>query len=229
MRIAKALAQYGICSRRKAEELIYQQRVSVNHSIIATPVYFVAAEDIISVDGKIIDSNIPQVKIWKFFKPKAVITSTNDTKGRKTVFDLLPRSIGRVMTVGRLDYNTEGLLLLTNNGAIARKFELPSSGYQRKYLCRAFGRIPPDMVKRLASGTSINGVHYRQVKMKVKSSVGNNNWSEITLYEGKNREIRKLFSYFGLQVNRLIRISYGPYELGEMQPRALQEIEFSKQ
>jgi 23S rRNA pseudouridine2605 synthase len=226
MRIAKALALYGVCSRRKAEELIQQGRVSINQNIINTPVCFVAKEDEVKVDGKNISTKLTPVKIWKFFKPKGVITSTNDKQGRQTVFDLLPNTIGRVMTIGRLDYNTEGLLLLTNRGATAREFELPTSGYQRKYLCRSFGDIPANMAKELAQGINIKGVQYRHVKMKINKSKGQNHWSEITLLEGKNREIRKIFAHYGLQVSRLIRTSYGPYQLGNMQPKELQEVKY---
>ena len=224
MRIAKALSLYGVCSRRKAEELIEQGRVSINKSIINHPIYFVTRKDDIKVDGKTISTELEPVRIWKFFKPKGVITSTNDKQGRQTVFELLPNTLERVISIGRLDYNTEGLLLFTNRGEIARKFELPAYGYQRKYLCRSFGDIPDNIVKELARGINIKGIQYRQVKINIYNSKSHNNWSEITLFEGKNREIRKIFAYYGLQVSRLIRTSYGPYHLSNMQPRELQEV-----
>ena len=226
MRIAKALALFGVCSRRKAEELIQQGRVSVNYQTISTPVFFISENDQLKVDGQSICMKSPVIKIWKFFKPKKVITSTNDEQGRLTVFDLLPKNIGRVMTIGRLDYNTEGLLLLTNSGAIARKFEIPASGYQRKYLCRSFGYITANMTTELAQGVNIDGVQYRHITMKINESKNHNNWSEITLTEGKNREIRKVFTHYGLQVNRLIRISYGPYHLENMKPKELKEVKY---
>ncbi len=226
MRIAKALALYGVCSRRKAEELIQQRRVSINKNIINHPVYFIAKKDKIKVDGKNISTALSPVRIWKFFKPKGVITSTNDKQDRQTVFELLPSTLERVISIGRLDYNTEGLLLLTNRGETARKFELPASGYQRKYLCRSFGAITDNMVQELARGINIKGIQYRQVKIKIHQSKGKNHWSEITLLEGKNREIRKIFAHYGLQVSRLIRTRYGPYHLVNMQPRDLQEVKY---
>lgn len=226
MRIAKALALYGICSRRKAEELIQHRRVSINNNIINHPVHFITNEDVISLDGQNISTELPNIRIWKFFKPKGVITSTNDKQGRLTVFELLPSTLERVISIGRLDYNTEGLLLLTNRGGIARTFELPASGYERKYLCRSFGAVTGNMVKELAIGVNIKGIQYRQVKIKIHKSKSKNHWSEITLLEGKNREIRKLFAHYGLQVSRLIRISYGPYRLNNMKPRELQEVKY---
>ena len=224
MRIARALGFLGVCSRRDGESLIKQRRVLVNGNVVCSPIYFVTHSDQIVIDGKMISTKPPLVKIWKFFKPRKVITSTYDQQNRSTVFNYLPSSIGRVVTIGRLDYNTEGLLLFTNRGTIARRFELPKSGYKRKYLCQSYGKIPQTMAQELLVGLNIEGIQYRKIKIKTYKSKNLINWTEITLVEGKNREIRKIFSYYSLKVIKLIRTEYGPYKLGKMKPRELQAV-----
>ncbi len=222
IRIAKLIAQAGICSRREAEELISEGRVQVNGQTITTPATFIT-DQAIKVDGKLINAKQP-TKLWLFYKPKAVITTSKDPQNRKTVFDLLPKHMPRVITVGRLDFNTEGLLLLSTNGQLARYMELPKNKWVRKYRARVFGKIDHERLKKLEKGITVDGVRYRSIKVEVEVEKESNSWLKISLEEGKNREIRKVMEHLGLQVNRLIRTSFGPFNLGNMELGEIREV-----
>ena len=233
MRICKALSHLGICSRREAEKLVGDNRVIVNDKKIDSPIFFVKDGDhikISSTNHKVIitKKSLQSIKLFKYYKPKNVIVSTNDEKSRTTIFQLLPSNLGRLVTVGRLDYNTEGLILLTNNGTLSREFELPSSKYLRKYLCKSYGSIPHYMISELSKGITQKGVSYRPIEMKIVKNKGQHYWSEIILQEGKNREIRKIFNHYGLQVSRLIRTSYGPYHLKDMTTGEIRKITYTR-
>lgn len=226
MRIAKFICAQGYCSRRKAEELIFSKRVSLNGEIIENPVYFVTKKDNITIDGKKLDVAQEQEKLWIYYKPVGEITTHDDPEGRNTVFANLPSEIGRVVSVGRLDVNSEGLLLLTNSGQLANKLSLPANNYKRVYKVRARGLTQEaiDEIDRINNGLILAGINSKPVDIKILNSNSYNRWFIVTLHEGKNREIRKLFTHIGLEVNRLIRISFGKFELGHMQPGELQEV-----
>ncbi|WP_323732655.1 pseudouridine synthase [Candidatus Bandiella euplotis] len=224
IRISKALSACGASSRREAEKLIAHGLVKVNGVTINTPVFFVKDEDEISVAGKVLSKNI-NVKLWKYFKPKGVITSHKDPLKRTTLFEILPSSIGRVISVGRLDYNTEGLILLTNSGNLARTLELPSTKIERVYLCKAHGKMPTKMPEALAAGVTIDSIKYAPIFIEITKQHNTKAWYKVTLSEGKNREIRRVFERFDLQVTRLIRTSYGKFSIGSMKERDLIEID----
>ena len=230
MRISKALSHLGICSRRSAEELISKGRVKINNCTLTSPIYFVQDSDQIYVDGKMIIKH-QSVRLWKYFKPKGIITTHKDSYNRTTLFQILPKNIGRVISIGRLDYNTEGLILLTNNGDLARKLELPKTQIRRVYLCKAYGIMPTNMLIKMHQGITINQIKYKPITAILYKKKISNSWYKITLYEGKNNEIRNIFAYFNLQVSRLIRVDYGDYSTHNMQSRDLVEInsqEFSQ-
>ena len=222
-RIAKRIASAGVCSRRDAERLILAGRVSVNGKVLETPAFLVSEEDSIVVDGKEISTK-PVTRVWLYHKPVGLVTTVRDPQGRPTVFGSLPKEMPRVISVGRLDLNSEGLLLLTNDGEWARKMELPSSHVKRTYRVRVHGKIPGDLSEQLAKGRTVAGVHYAPCDVKIERGAGSNSWLEISLQEGKNREIRKLMASFGIQVARLIRVSYGPYELGDLEKGKVREV-----
>jgi 23S rRNA pseudouridine2605 synthase len=219
-RLAKRIAECGIASRRDAEKLIESGMVIVDGKIVNTPVFLVTDRSEILVNGKKIPQKPQKIIIWKFHKPKGVITTKSDPKNRKTVFDFFPNFDQRLIHVGRLDYNSEGLLLFTNNGDIARKMELPSTGLERKYRVRIFGNLTDEKIQTLKNGVVISGIKYRSVRIEIDSSrlSRSNSWITVTLREGKNREIRKIMEYVGCVVNRLIRIGYGPFNLGNLSP-----------
>ncbi|MSO14512.1 pseudouridine synthase [Rickettsiales endosymbiont of Trichoplax sp. H2] len=227
IRITKALSHYGICSRRDAELLIAKNRVKVNNHVLDSPIYFVNDEDVIHVDDVIV-SKPSKIRLWKYFKPKRVITSHKDNFGRTTLFEILPKNIGRVISVGRLDYNTEGLILLTNNGDLARKLELPATKLKRIYLCKAYGIMPKNMIQELLLGIKIDNIQYGPIFVEVYKKQNSNTWYRIKLYEGKNNEIRKVFAHFNLQVNRLIRTDYGNFSSKNMIAKSLIEIEYKE-
>lgn len=214
-RIAKAISQSGVCSRRDAECLIDKGLVTVDGVIIKSPVVFVDDNSVISVNGTTITNQLPQVRLWRYYKPISIITTHKDPYLRNTVFENLP-TLPRVISIGRLDINSEGLLLLTNSGALARKFELPSSKIKRVYKVRACGK--PNKIRDSSEAVNINGVIYRPQSIKLICTKGYNSWFEVILTEGKNREVRKIFDYYGLKVNRLIRTQYGPFTLGNLKP-----------
>jgi 23S rRNA pseudouridine2605 synthase len=222
-RIAKRMARAGLCSRREAETWIAARRVKVNGMLIDSPALNVSDEDSILVDNKPIAGAEP-TRLWLYHKPTEMITTHKDPQGRRTVFETLPKDMPRVISVGRLDYNSEGLLLLTNDGALARKLELPSTGWIRHYRVRAYGGITPSMLENMKKGAMIDGVQYGSVEATIESHSGNNHWLIVKLAEGKNREIRKIFEHFGCQVNRLIRVSYGPFLLGKLARGEVKEV-----
>lgn len=223
-RVAKVIARSGLCSRRDAERLIAEGRVAVDGEVITSPALNVSDNNIIKVDGKPLTLK-EKSRLWIFYKPKGVITSASDPQGRMTVFDVLPENLPRVITIGRLDYNTEGLLLLTNDGAVARHIELPSSGWIRKYRVRAFGIIDNTKLNMLRIGATIDGVRYGAAKIELEKTQNGNSWFIISIKEGKNREIRKMMEYAGMEVNRLIRVSYGPFALGKMHVGDVVEVD----
>lgn len=222
-RIAKRLARAGICSRRDAEKWIAQGRISVNGEVLTSPALNVAPEDKITVDGKPLQEKEP-TRLWRYHKPAGLVTTHKDEKGRPTIFSTLPETLPRVISVGRLDLSSEGLLLLTNDGELSRHLELPATGWSRKYRVRAFGKTTQAALDRLKEGIRIEGVSYGAILAEIDKVQGGNVWLSVSLNEGKNREVRKVLEHLGLKVNRLIRLSYGPFHLGKMEPGAVEEI-----
>lgn len=223
MRIAKAMAHAGLCSRRDAEAWIEAGRVSVNGKVLTTPAHVVSADDQIVVDGEPLPA--PQApRLWRYNKPRGLVTSHKDPQGRRTVFDALPPNLPRVVSVGRLDINTEGLLLLTTDGALARHLELPSTGWLRRYRVRAHGRVSEQALHGLRAGVTINGVRYGPVDARIDREQGSNVWLTLSLREGKNREVKRLAEHLGLTVNRLIRLSFGPFALGDLAEGDIEEV-----
>lgn len=223
MRIAKAMARAGLCSRREAERWIADGRVNVNGTILKTPAVEVTGSDRVLVDGRALPMAEP-VKLWRYHKPRGLVTTHADPQGRPTVFDSLPEDLPRVISVGRLDFNTEGLLLLTNDGALARHLELPATGWLRRYRVRAHGRVGQQQLDRLQDGVEIDGVRYGPVEATIDSLQGANIWLTLALREGKNREVRRILESLGLEVNRLIRVSYGPFQLLELKPGEVEPV-----
>lgn len=222
-RIAKTIAAAGICSRREAERLIENGRVQINGQILKTPAFLVTDQDEILIDGVSLP-NRQKRRLWCYHKPTGLITTHRDPKGRPTVFEKLPKYLPRVISVGRLDFNSEGLLLLTTDGALARSLEHPSRGWTRKYRVRVHGTVTHTIIERLKKGITVKGIHYAPCELETERKQGSNTWVLITLKEGKNREIRKMMDFFGLPVTRLIRISYGPFQLGNLAPGAVKEM-----
>ena len=222
-RIAKRMARAGLCSRREAERWIEAGRVAVNGKILESAAFTVTPEDSITVDGKAIPP-LERPRLWRYHKPPGLVTSHKDEKGRDTVFDKLPEELPRVISVGRLDLNSEGLLLLTNDGELARKLELPATGWKRKYRVRVHGHPKDADMQKLAKGITVDGVRYGSIEGTIDSTKGANSWLTISLREGKNREIRKVMEYLGYSVSRLIRISYGPMSLGDLRAGAVEEV-----
>ncbi len=223
-RIAKFLARSGVCSRRKAEEYILQQRITVNGEIVETPAFSVDGTEIIKFDGEKIQAK-DKTRLWLYHKPTGLITSHKDEKARDTVFSCLPAGMPRVISVGRLDLNSEGLLLLTNDGALSRALELPENGWSRRYKVKVHGYFDERILKRLEKGVTVDGVEYAPCKITLDSKQGSNSWLTISLTEGKNREIRKLMNSIDLSVARLIRLSYGPFQLGALKPGEVKEVQ----
>lgn len=222
-RIAKVMARAGLCSRRDAEKWIEAGRVFVNGRKLTSPAVTVTAEDEIKVDGEQIGQK-EETRLFLLHKVAGLVTTARDEKGRKTVFETLPKTLPRVVSVGRLDINTEGLLLLTNDGELARYLELPSTGLKRRYRVRAFGRVSQQRLEGLKKGLYWKGVKYAPMEAEMESQQGSNVWINITLTEGKNREVRNVMESLGLEVNRLIRVSYGNFHLGQMGKGAVLEI-----
>jgi 23S rRNA pseudouridine2605 synthase len=222
-RIAKVIARAGVCSRREAEQLIADGHVTLNHKILKTAAINVTDADQIRINGKL----LPQAEdsmLWRYHKPEGLVVSHKDPQGRPSVFDKLRQQLPRVMSIGRLDINTEGLLLLTNDGEIERLLELPSSGWIRRYRVRAYGKMDDAGLERLKGGVEIEGVRYGPVEAKVETSQGDNVWMTVAIREGKNREVKKIMEYLGLQVNRLIRTNFGPFQLGDLKRGGIEEI-----
>ncbi|MGP9791037.1 pseudouridine synthase [Roseinatronobacter sp. NSM] len=222
-RIAKVLARAGVASRREAEVMIISGRVSVNGKRIDSPALNVTARDRISVDGKPLAAAEP-ARLWMYHKPLGLVSTTRDEQGRPTVFDALPEDMPRVMSVGRLDLNSEGLLLLTNDGDLKRRLELPSTGWLRKYRVRVNGTPSDDMLAPLRDGIVIEGERFQPMIVSIDRQQGANAWLTIGIREGKNREIRRAMAHVGLSVNRLIRVSYGPFQLGQLAKGAVSEV-----
>jgi 23S rRNA pseudouridine2605 synthase len=222
-RIAKVIARAGVCSRRDAERLIAEGRVALNGEKIGSPALNVALDALITVDGKPIPSAAP-AKLWRYHKPAGLVTSHRDPQGRPTVFEKLPRSMPRAISVGRLDINSEGLLLLTNDGALARQLELPSQGWVRRYRVRLFGKVTQADLDKLAKGVTVDGVRYEPVTAELERAKTSNAWAMVSLKEGKNREVKRLMEFLGFKVSRLIRVSFGPFHLGHLPEGAVDEI-----
>lgn len=222
-RIAKVMARAGLCSRREAEAWIAAGRVSVNGVRLDTPAKTVVPEDSITVDGKPLPGKEP-TRLWLYHKPRGLVTTARDPEGRPTVLAALPKSLPRVVTVGRLDINTEGLLLLTNDGGLARHLELPSTGWLRRYRVRVHGEVDEAALADLSKGVAVDGVLYGAIEAKLDRRQGSNAWLSIGLREGKSREIKKVMEHLGLAVNRLIRVSFGPFQLGDLPEGAVEEV-----
>ncbi len=224
-RIAKVIARAGLCSRRDAERWIAEGRVKLDGKVLDSPAIVVGPENTIIVDGE----PLPQperARVWKYHKPKGQITSARDPEGRPTVFDKLPKDLPRLQPVGRLDYNSEGLLLFTNDGEVKRKMELPATGWTRRYRVRVHGQVEEHHIKALAEGMTIDGIHYAPIEAVISNQARSNAWVTMSLKEGKNREIRRVCEHLGLIVNRLIRISYGPFQLGEIPEGEIVELPY---
>jgi len=222
-RIAKFLARAGVASRREAEKLIEQGIVTVNGAVLTTPAFKVTPDMDIRVDGARIAKPGPP-RLWRYHKPDGLVTTHKDPQGRKTVFEALEGRLPRVISVGRLDLTTEGLLLLTNSGDLSRRLELPSSGWARRYRVRAYGRVRQSQLDNLKDGVTIDGVQYGPVRAQLDQQQGGNVWVTLSINEGKNREVRTLMRHLDLQVNRLIRTAYGPFQLGKLRKNAIEEI-----
>jgi len=222
-RIAKVIARAGIASRRDAEKIIEAGRVSVNGMSISSPALNVLSSDRIVVDGKELRSPEP-ARLWLYHKPIGLVTTTRDEQGRTTIFDELPPELPRVMSVGRLDLNSEGLLLLTNDGGLKRKLELPSTGWLRKYRVRVNGRPQEKTFEPLRKGIVIEGEKFQPMQISIDRQQGANAWLTVGLREGKNREIRRAMEAVSLSVNRLLRVSYGPFQLGNLKSREVEEV-----
>ena len=213
-RIAKVLARAGLCSRRDAERWIADGRVAVNGKVLASPATNVGARDRIMVDGQPLPQR-ERTRLWLYHKPRGRVTTARDPQGRPTVFAALPVDLPRVVAVGRLDINTEGLLLLTNDGGLARILELPSTGWLRRYRVRAHGTVKEADLAALKDGIAVDGVLYGAVEATIDRVQGSNVWLTVGLREGKNREVKRVLGHLGLTTNRLIRVSYGPFQLGD--------------
>ena len=222
-RIAKVLARAGLCSRRDAERWIADGRVAVNGTVIASPALNVTGRDRIAVDGEPLQSR-ERTRLWLYHKPRGLMTTARDPEGRPTVFASLPADLPRVVAVGRLDINTEGLLLLTNDGGLARVLELPATGWLRRYRVRAHGTVTQAALDTLKDGVTIDGIMYGAVEATLDRVQGSNVWVTVALREGKNREVKRVLGHLGLSTTRLIRVSYGPFQIGDLAEGEVQEI-----
>lgn len=222
-RIAKAMAHAGLCSRRDAEGLIAQGRVKLNGRKVDTPATFVSGSDQIEVDGTPLKRKNP-TRLFMYHKPTGLVTTHKDELGRKTVFDMLPKDLPRLVSVGRLDLNSEGLLLMTTDGELSRYLEHPSTGWSRNYRVRVFGAIDEGKLASLKNGITVEGIKYGPIMVKIEKSSPTNSWLQVTLKEGKNREIRKVMGALGLEVSRLLRVSYGPFQLGQLPRGNIKEV-----
>jgi 23S rRNA pseudouridine2605 synthase len=222
-RIAKYLARAGVASRRDAERLLTEGKVRLNNVPVTHPATFVAAGDLVTVDGKLVEEP-DRTRLWRYHKPEGLVTTHRDPQGRPTVFDKLRQQLPRVISVGRLDLTSEGLLLLTNDGALARTLELPATGWIRRYRVRVHGAVEPPALAALSKGATIEGVRYAPIEAGLDSRKGENAWLTVSLREGRNREIRRVMQYLGLDVTRLIRIAYGPFQLGALARGGIEEV-----
>lgn len=222
-RIAKLLARAGIASRREIERMIAEGRIALNGEKLTTPATLLADLGGVTVDGKPVQP-AAATRLYRFYKPTGTLTAERDPKGRATIYDRLPQGLPRLMPVGRLDYMTEGLLLLTNDGELKRRLELPRTGVRRTYRARAFGPVTQEQLEKLAEGVTVEGVHYGSIDANLERRTGRNCWIEMSLTEGKNREVRRILAHLGLQVSRLIRVAYGPLTLEGLDPGMVDEV-----
>jgi 23S rRNA pseudouridine2605 synthase len=222
-RIAKVIARAGVCSRRDAEKLVAQGRVALDGETVTTPATRVGDNQVVSIDGRPLREP-ERTRLWRYHKPEGLVTTHRDPQERPTVFHALPANLPRVVSVGRLDINSEGLLLLTNDGTFARSLELPAAGWTRIYRVRLFGKVSQKDLEGLAQGIAIAGVKYGPVIADLERSKGMYSWARVELKEGKNREVKRLMEHLGLKVARLIRIAFGPFHLGHLSPGAAEEI-----
>ena len=222
-RIAKLLARAGVASRRDVERMIAEGRIAIGGETLTTPATLLDDLAGVTVDGQPVQAPTA-ARLFRFYKPQQTLTAARDPKGRATIYDRLPPGLPRLMPVGRLDYMTEGLLLLTNDGELKRQLELPSTGVVRNYRARAFGTVTQAALERLAEGVTIEGVHYGPIIANLERRTGRNCWIEMSLTEGKNREVRNVLAFLGLQVSRLIRTAYGPLDLGGLEPGDVDEV-----
>jgi 23S rRNA pseudouridine2605 synthase len=222
-RIAKLLARAGIASRREVERMIAEGRIALNGEKLTTPATLLESVEGLTVDGRPVRP-AKATRLFRFYKPQGTITAAHDTRGRATIYDRLPKGLPRLMPVGRLDFMTEGLLLLTNDGELKRQLELPRTAVVRTYRARAFGRVSQEELERLAEGITIAGVRYGSINANLERRTGSNCWIEMSLTEGKNREVRRVLAHLGLQVSRLIRTAYGPFTVEGLNPGGVDEI-----
>jgi 23S rRNA pseudouridine2605 synthase len=222
-RVAKLMARAGLCSRREAERWIAGGRVSLDGRVLESPAVVATAENDLRVDGKPIPQREP-ARLWRYHKPAGLVTTHRDEKGRPTVFERLPPELPRVVSVGRLDLTSEGLLLLTNDGGLARALELPSRGWIRRYRVRVHGLVEAPRLRSLEKGLMLDGVSYGPIRADLERAQGSNAWLTMALQEGKNREIRRVLTHLGLDVTRLIRIAYGPFQLGHLARGGVEEV-----
>ncbi|HWH16785.1 MAG TPA: pseudouridine synthase [Allosphingosinicella sp.] len=222
-RIAKLLARAGVASRREIERMIEERRIAINGQPVEKPATLLTSLQGVTVDGKPVKAPAP-ARLFRFHKPTGVLTAASDPRGRPTIYDRLPNGLPRLMPVGRLDMNTEGLLLLTTDGGLKRQLELPSSGVERSYRARVFGDVSQERLEALIEGIEIDGIRYGSIDANLERRTGRNGWVEMRLTEGKNREVRRVLEHLGLQVSRLIRTAYGPFVLGDLPAGAVDEI-----
>ena len=222
-RIAKRIARAGVCSRREAERRILAGRVSLNGQALRDPAVNVGPQDLVEVDGAVLAAPEP-ARLWRYHKPAGLLTTDRDPEGRPTVFETLPPHLPRVVSVGRLDLASEGLLLLTNDGGLARELELPSRGWVRRYRARVRGRVDEGRLARLADGVEVAGARYGPIAASLDEQRGGNAWLTVSLAEGRNREVRRVLEHLGHPVNRLIRLAYGPFQLGRLPRGAVAEV-----
>ncbi len=222
-RISKWLARAGVASRRNSEKLIAAGRVRLNNTLVTGPATFVGSGDLVQLDGALVEPP-GRTRLWRYHKPAGLVTTHRDPEGRPTVFEKLPPALPRVVSVGRLDLTSEGLLLLTNDGALARQLELPATGWIRRYRVRVFGAPDDRALAALSRGVTIDGVRYGAIEAGLDARKGDNAWLSVSLREGRNREIRRVMAHLGLTVTRLIRIAYGPFQLGLLPRGAVEEV-----
>jgi 23S rRNA pseudouridine2605 synthase len=223
-RIAKLLARAGVASRREIERMIAEGRIALNGEKLTTPATLLETLQGVTVDGKPVRP-AAATRLFRFYKPSTTLTAERDPKGRPTIYDRLPPGLPRLMPVGRLDFMTEGLLLLTNDGELKRQLELPKTGVVRTYRARTYGHVTQAQLERLAEGITIDGIHYGSINANLERRTGSNCWVEMSLTEGKNREVRRVLAHLGLQVSRLIRTAYGPLTLNGLDPGAVEEVD----
>lgn len=222
-RIAKRLARAGLCSRRDAERWIEAGRVKVDGKVLTTPAFVVTDANRIEVDGRLLPE-ADRPRLWRYHKPPGELVTARDPQGRRTIFESLPKGMPRVVSVGRLDFMSEGLLLLTNDGGLARKLELPANGWTRRYRARVHGAVDEERLAEIAKGVTVDGVRYGPIRAHLDRQQRSNAWLDISLTEGKNREVRRVLAHLDLPVVRLIRISFGPFHLGELERGTIEEV-----